>query len=458
MITSLLLSQESSSSSQSTVEKIERDFPSPFFSRLLDSSESGTKPVGCSSLSSESFEVALDLRTQYFITLVQRHLLQPNFDPDLLLLQVFYENENSLKGWDADGMRTNGFGTKVQNAISDRINEIKRTFREDLQSVQTGHLVDLDQLRTIYTWSAFILKVLSWTKLRSSEIQAEINSRGTVEGIRQALEIEIREMALLYAREDAGVNEGNSPHIQIDYHPASDLTSDQVNLPVQAPVMGSRKSLSRQFDSPGNVRFVKGLLAAKAAQRSAQPKTARYFPVQNPQPSATLAGPSTQMDIPKSRIELPVIPSTAPAKITNELPSHEHSNDEFQPFIEDDEIHLNEQREPSPTPRILQLQEEALKEQDKENIPQRPEATLGRSRRLFIDRQPNAQKISFASQSASQQGHPIEPRSQRRPQIADGDDHHEHQPSSPSEDEGFQEDNRQNFRQQQMPARSRKRD
>ncbi|KAL9105634.1 MAG: hypothetical protein Q9187_008677 [Circinaria calcarea] len=265
-------------------------------------------------------------------------------------------------------------------------------------------------------------------------------------------------MAVLYAGEDAGVSEGHSPHIQIDYHPASDLTSDQVNLPVQAPVMSSRKSLSRQFDSPGNVRFVKSLLAAKAAQKSAQPKTARYFPVQNPQPSAALAGPSTQMDIPKSRIELPVIPSTAPAKITNELPSHEHSNDEFQPFIEDDEIHLNEQREPSPTPRILQLQEEALKEQDKENIPQRPEATLGRSRRLFIDRQPNAQKISFGSQSASQQGHPIEPRSQRRPQIADSDDHHEHQPSSPSEDEGFQEDNRQNFRQQQMPARSRKRD
>ena len=250
MITSLLSSQESSSNSQSIVEKLERDFPSPFFSRLLDSSELGTKSVGCSSLSSESFEVALDLRTQYFITLVQRHLLQPNFDPDLLLLQVFYENEDSLKGWDADGMRTNDFGSKAQNAISDRINHIKRTFREDLQSVQTGHLVDLDQLKTLYGWSTFIFKVLSWSKLRSSEIQAEINSRGSVEGIRQALEIEIRERALLYAGEDAGFNEGNSPHIQIDYHPTSDLTSNQVNHPTQAPVMGSRKSLNRQYVLP----------------------------------------------------------------------------------------------------------------------------------------------------------------------------------------------------------------
>ena len=213
-----------------------------------------------------------------------------------------------------------------------------------------------------------------------------------------------------------------------------------------------------RFDSPGNVRFMKGLVAAaKAAQRSVQPRTAGHFPVQNPQPSATLAGPSTQMIIPKSRIELPVIPSTAPAKIVNELPGREHPDDEFQPFIEDDEIHLNEQREPSPTPRIMQLQEEALREQDKENIPQRPEATLGRSNRLFIDRQPTAKKISFASQSESQQGAPIEPRSQRRPQMADGEEDDEHQPSSPSEDEGFQEDNRQNFRQLQMPARSRKR-
>ena len=246
MITGLLSSQESSSSSQSTVEKMERDFPSPFFSQLVDSSELSRKAVGCSSLASESFEVALDLRTQYFIMLVQRHLLQPNFDPDLLLLQVFYENEDSLKGWDAEGMQKKDFGIDVQNAISGRINKIKGTFREDSQSVRTGQLVDLDQLRNMYPWSTFIVEVLSWGKLRNSEIQAEINSRGSVGGIRQALEVEIRERALLYARDDAGTDEGDSPHIQIDYHPASDITSEHVNLPIQTPVTGPRKSLSRQ--------------------------------------------------------------------------------------------------------------------------------------------------------------------------------------------------------------------
>lgn len=246
MITGLLSSQESSSNSQSTVEKMERDFPSPFFSRLLDSRDSTKRSIGCSCLSSESFEVALNLRTQYFILLVQRHLLQPNFDPDLLLLQLFYETEDSLKGWDTEGMRIQDFGIEVQNAISGRINEIKEAFREDSQSVQTGQLVDLDQLRHMYPWSTFIVEVLSWGKLRNSEIQAEIDSRGSVEGIRQALEIEIRERALLYTRGDAGINGGSSPHIQIDYHPASDITSEQVNLPMQAPVMGSKISSNRQ--------------------------------------------------------------------------------------------------------------------------------------------------------------------------------------------------------------------
>ena len=211
-----------------------------------------------------------------------------------------------------------------------------------------------------------------------------------------------------------------------------------------------------RFDKPGSIRFVKKLVAAKSVELAAQLQTARVFPVEKPK-LAALAGPSTQAINPTSRHDLPVIPSTAPAKVTTELSGHERVNDDFQPPIEDDEIQLIEDREPSPTDRIIELEEDGSREQDKENIPQRPEATLKSNSRSFIDRQPNAKKIPFESQSASQQGSTVDPKSQRRQQIAEVENDDEDQPSSPSEDEGFQVDNRKNFRQPQIPVRSTKR-
>lgn len=172
---------------------------------------------------------------------------------------------------------------------------------------------------------------------------------------------------------------------------------------------------------------------------------------------ATLAGPSTQITTSESRVDLQVVSSTAPARIANELSGREHVNDEFQPPIEDDEIHLIEGREPSPTTRIMELENEASREQDKENIPQGTEATLKNPSRSFTDRQPNAKKITFESQSATQQGPTTDPRSRRRLHNAEVENEHDDQPSSPSEDEGFQEDNRKNFRRLQISARSTKR-
>ena len=224
---------------ESPLEKLERDFPSPFLSSIANNSEQQNSLAGCSALTEETFLLALDVRTQYCIFLLNRHHRQPNFDPDEVLAQVFLNGAEFLKGWDVRGMRSGELEKRYRDTILGRVDIIKGTFPEDSHSLDAGEYVDISRLKSTFPWSTFVTQVASWGKLRLSEINSQISLLGGISGISNALEKQLTALEALEGQEEEKVVESIAGENLIDYNPPSDITrfaSDQMKVPRKTPL------------------------------------------------------------------------------------------------------------------------------------------------------------------------------------------------------------------------------
>ena len=248
MMVHILSTQGDPAKVYSTVEKLERNFASPFLSKLLTAGPQIGTFIGESRLSDESFELALELRTQYLITLLHRHLHQPNFDPDIILSQVFYEDDSTLKGWDSEGLSIQDIDSANRSRILERIKQIKSTFNEDTQVLQAGQVVELDKLNATFPWSRFVVKALLWSQLRQDEIEAHLKLVNGVEGIKVAIEDKIRHRVLSPLQDNAGNNGDNGLLVQLDFEPSeiSHGTSDIAEMPQDVPRTALKRLSGRQ--------------------------------------------------------------------------------------------------------------------------------------------------------------------------------------------------------------------
>ena len=248
MMVQILLTQDDLTKKYSAVVTLERDFPRSFLSELSNKGTSDKTSIGKSKLYSESFELALELRTQHFIMLVYRYLHQPNFDPDIVLSQVFYEDRITLKGWNSDGLKLQDLSNANRKSILQRIERIKTTFNEDEPGLQSSQLVDLDRLISMYSWSAFLAKSLVWSRLRQVEIDVQLASANGVEGIKDALEKVVQSRAVPQP-DDSENSEDNGPLIQLDYDPPLVASGHAPNLdhdPQKATRISLKKTSLRQ--------------------------------------------------------------------------------------------------------------------------------------------------------------------------------------------------------------------
>lgn len=111
-----------------------------------------------------------------------------------------------------------------------------------------------------------------------------------------------------------------------------------------------------------------------------------------------------------------------------------------QPQIDDDEPLVHSGSDVPPAERRRRIQESqraSLAEQDKENRPEKASSfTSPQKKRFFVDPQPNAQKVSFESQSSTQQGASTS-RTKRPRRDAENEGPND-QSSEVSQDTGFQ--------------------
>ena len=145
------------------------------------------------------------------------------------------------------------------------------------------------------------------------------------------------------------------------------------------------------------------------------------------------------------------VPASAPAKFTNDVALRNDASDDFQPQVDDNEPQMDPLAPEERIDSMLQVYYKSKDEEDKENRPQAyTTSTVPAKHRLFIDRQPNAEKISFESQAEASCAS-VGNSSSRRSRQNESDE--EERVSDPSEDEGFQRDTRPNLTKSNLTKR-----
>ena len=215
---------------QSSVDKIERDFPTPFLSRFVNSRSEISRVSGSSALLNETFEVALDLRTQSFIGLFKRFSPAPNFSPEDILEQLFFEGPKSLRGWDVPGLQGDQLSKMHMRKTVARLGQIKECLPNEEQDLSAERANEVERLVSAFGWTSFLVKTALWCRMRLGEIDEQIKLQRGIQGIVEALEDEITKAPVQGQDNEAVTDSDNSQVNLSNYAPPSDLShplSDQ---------------------------------------------------------------------------------------------------------------------------------------------------------------------------------------------------------------------------------------
>ena len=208
--------------SSQLLEFLDQNFPTAFSAQLS---------------TDEDFAIALEIRTQHFITQLARYIHQLNFDPDMLLSQVFQINPTSFKGWDSPGLQSQELTEEQKQAIALQFQGLGQNF-------SNGKNVDPEALKNAYPWLSFVTRIMAWSKKRLGDIEAHVNAHGGTGEIIHALDQEIQ------ARISAGLMVIGNTHsnIQLEYPTPSQLStpmSDKIELNRIATIKAAERRSSK---------------------------------------------------------------------------------------------------------------------------------------------------------------------------------------------------------------------
>lgn len=170
-------------SQSEVIQQLDSQFPACVMSKLADSSMS--RAIGASNTTEATFNLALGIRTQFFITELERRQHEQNFSPLSILRQVFamdltpIEDDSesipgSFRGFnlpgvlqDDDGHLPEHLPEKFLIAVSDRFNELYEELSE-------WDSVDIDGLKKAYRWRSFERDLARWIYTRDRELKDDI--------------------------------------------------------------------------------------------------------------------------------------------------------------------------------------------------------------------------------------------------------------------------------------------
>lgn len=223
VLASSILSHSMQEWNDQLVEELEQAFPICFVESIV---QSEIPTPGSSALIHETFQLALEIRTQYAILSFARYAGQRNFDFDDVLHQIFFKNGNSLKGWAILGLRGEDLTGGFQEVVVQRLEELRDTFITTSEN-PTG---TVEVLKKNYSWAKFVQQTIGWIRQRLVEIEMQIELHGGAQDIYQSLsnEIQRRKLAELTISSDGDADV--SPLLVLTYEPPSEAsltTSDQ---------------------------------------------------------------------------------------------------------------------------------------------------------------------------------------------------------------------------------------
>ncbi|KAF1999667.1 hypothetical protein P154DRAFT_523204 [Amniculicola lignicola CBS 123094] len=168
-------------------------FPALFTPAVVAGKTKNPDP-GASRLLEETWNLALELRIQMFVLVIQRGPDRSQQDPDSVLTDVFFSKNSSegedsvvLQGWDIPGLQSSELPQDCRDRIVEQMNDIRSTFLMDSHSLDRGDTVDVELLGSRFPWSALVIQLLDWVRKRSKELQSAIEDGGGARAITENL-------------------------------------------------------------------------------------------------------------------------------------------------------------------------------------------------------------------------------------------------------------------------------
>ncbi|KAJ5377496.1 uncharacterized protein N7496_004905 [Penicillium cataractarum] len=164
------------------IENLDKQFPAPFMSQMIRPKQKLTG--GGSSAIRATVDLALEIRTQYFISQLEKRQGEKGFDAQSILKEIFYHDPardaGSLRGFNlpATFEDENGFlPDSLHDEVSVRIDELETSLFDDDDNL------DLHGLKTIFSWRRFCLRVARFVQLREQEFKATIASQPKIDDV-----------------------------------------------------------------------------------------------------------------------------------------------------------------------------------------------------------------------------------------------------------------------------------
>lgn len=176
------MTQDNDSVEQS-LKALDKDFPRPFLQEFVPKTSVEETADG-SALFMDTFVLALEIRTRFFIESVKHFVDAPNFDPNSILQQLFYKNGNIPNGWEVNGMRSEDLikRPELRKIVIRRLDELRQTFSEETP------YIDLDSLDREFPPNRLLASLSHWTHFRVQEIAAQLGRLQGASGIARALQ------------------------------------------------------------------------------------------------------------------------------------------------------------------------------------------------------------------------------------------------------------------------------
>ncbi|KAL2813130.1 hypothetical protein BJX63DRAFT_231681 [Aspergillus granulosus] len=177
----ILLAGTDMNSRKQAIRDIEFLFPLPFMSGLA--ADGHEKSPGESALQKDTFDLALDIRTQSLLLQLEEHKDDPEFSAKQAVRRCFFKGSTrkTLRGFNLPNFG-NSNGTlpdEYTDAVQDRYNDIL------LAEVEDG-VYDVEELKGAYRWQRFVLHTAQWIRKRMMEIDAELKSRMSAKAVHDA--------------------------------------------------------------------------------------------------------------------------------------------------------------------------------------------------------------------------------------------------------------------------------
>ncbi|KAJ5652242.1 MYB DNA-binding domain protein [Penicillium longicatenatum] len=244
----VLLSTADSGSAKQVVESLNSQFPAPFLDQFVNGRDSN--PIGSSAAEKAAWELALDIRTQYFIMEFEQLQTEKGFEPNHLLRSVFYD-ETRHEGGELDSRWLRGFSLEAafrdendclpdryHDSVLDRIGELELGLFDD------DGAPNAKGLRAAFSWQRFSLRTARFLHTRDKEIRRDLKVQANFDDVHDLLERKIKGETTPdeeHTEQESSISNADESSLQIS------LLDDQSPVRVQSVRQMSPSAQQRSF-------------------------------------------------------------------------------------------------------------------------------------------------------------------------------------------------------------------